>query len=83
MGGVRELFDTRRPGNDSMMGFDSLHLGPSGRHFLLHPHTHLDRAGRVMRTVHPDAPAPDSVTRTCLSRLNLKLGQTSWNAGVR
>jgi len=58
VGGVAELFDTRRPGNDNMTGFESLYLGPSGRIFLLHPHPHLDTAGRVIRTVHPGAAAP-------------------------
>lgn len=58
VGGVAELFDTRRPGNDNMMGFESLYLGPSGRYFLLHTHTHLDTAGKVMRAVHPDVPPP-------------------------
>jgi hypothetical protein len=58
VGGVAELFDTRRPGDDNMMGFESLYLGPSGRFFLLHPHTHLDTAGRVIRSVHPGVPAP-------------------------
>jgi len=57
VGGVQELFGTRRPGKDNMTGFESLYLGPSGRFFLLHPHTHLETAGRVIRTVHPGAPA--------------------------
>ena len=51
VGGVEELFATHRPGQN-LKGFDSLYLGPSGRFYLLHPHTHDRTAGSVMRLVH-------------------------------
>ena len=63
VGDVGELFRTQLPGIN-MNGFDSLYLGPSGRFFLLHPHTHDETARTVLRTVHPDLPVSKVKGRT-------------------
>lgn len=56
VGDVDELFRIHRPGNANMNGFESLYVGPSGRFFLLRPHTHDETARTVLRTVHPELP---------------------------
>ena len=55
-GDVAGLFRTQRPGSN-MLGFDSLYLGPSGKMFMLQPHTHDETARAVLRSIHPDLPA--------------------------
>jgi hypothetical protein len=58
VGEVDELFRLHRPGINNMAGFASLYLGPSGRFFLLRPHSHLEVAGKIMRSLHPHVPPP-------------------------
>jgi hypothetical protein len=53
-GSVNEVFDKHKLGGSNLAGFDSLYLGPSGKLFLLEPHTHDDTSGKVLRKVHPE-----------------------------
>jgi len=62
VGGVEELFARHRPG-ENLKGFDSLYVGPSGRSYLLHPHTHDRTAGSVMRLVHEKVEPPGGADR--------------------